>query len=50
MKSTSIHRRLQISDVTRRVLGDDFRVEARDAFDIKGKDGMDTFFVLGRGN
>ncbi len=50
MESTSINGRLQISDVTRRALGDDFQVEARGAVDIKGNGAMNTFFVLGRGN
>jgi adenylate cyclase len=50
MKSTSGHGQIQISDVTRRIVGDDFEVEARDASDFKGMGGMDTFYVLGRGS
>ena len=50
MELTSVHGRLQISDVTRRFLGADFQVEARSASDIKGENEMNTFFVLGRGN
>jgi adenylate cyclase len=50
MESTSINGRLQISDVTRRALSDDFRVEARGAIDIKGKGAMDTYLVLGQGS
>jgi CheY-like chemotaxis protein len=49
MESTSIRGCLQISDVTRRFLDDDYSVEARDASETGNEGGMKTFFVLGRG-
>ena len=49
MESTGVHGCLQISDVTRGFLGDDYSVEARDASETGNEGGMKTFFVLGRG-
>ena len=50
MESTGVNGRLQISEATRQSLGDEFRVEARGAIDIKGKGTMDTFFVFRHGD
>lgn len=48
MESSGIAGRIQISEATRLAIGDEFKVEARGAIDIKGKGPMETFFVLGR--
>jgi adenylate cyclase len=45
MESHSVPGRIQVSSVTRALLGDRFKLEPRGLIDIKGKGMMETFFL-----
>jgi adenylate cyclase len=45
MESHSLPGRIQVSAVTRVLLGDRFKLEPRGLIDIKGKGMMETFFL-----
>ena len=40
--------RIQISEATRRLLGDEFEWESRGSIDLKGHGPMATYLVVGR--
>jgi adenylate cyclase len=48
MESHSLPNHIQVSAVTHRYLQDGFRLEPHGSVDLKGKDPMDTYFLLGR--
>jgi class 3 adenylate cyclase/CheY-like chemotaxis protein len=47
MESHSLTGRIQVSAVTRFLLGDHFKFESRGMIEIKGKSPMETYFLLG---
>ncbi len=49
MESHSLTGRIQVSGVTRSLLGDRFKFEPRGMIEIKGKSPMETYFLMGPG-